>query len=188
MRSRSAAMLSLVPQCHNDLLVPKGTTVSNMFPSFQESLRINIGPLIPRGTTVSQWPHDYTRSCSVTMLCMVQQGPAVSQWHLWFHEDPECHNGLLASMYPHSVTAVPWFSQDPAVSQWRLWSPKDPQCHSGPLALWCHVVHSVTMVLSVPRGPAVSQWPLDSPGPCSVTIITESPRLEKTFESIKPNL
>ena len=120
-------------------------------------------PLVSMGPAVSQWPHHYTRSCSVTMLCMVPQGPAVSQWPLWFYKDP-------------------------AVSQWTPCFHVAPQCHSGPLALWCHVVHSVTLVLSVPPGPAVSQWPLASPGPCSVTIITESPRLEKTFESIKSNL
>ena len=150
MRSHSAAMLSLVPQCHSVLLVPRGTTVPNMFPSFHKSLRSSTGPLDPWGPAVSQWPHHYTRSFSVTMLCMAPQSPAVSQWPLWFH--------------------------------------KDPQCHNGPLALWCHVTHSVTLVLSVPHGPAVSQWPLASPGPFSVTIITESPRLEKNFKSIKSNL
>ena len=83
---------------HSSLLVPRGTMVSNVFPSFHESLRSSTGPLVPWGPAVSQWPHQSTRSCSVTMLCMVPQGPSMSQWPLWCNEDPECHNGLLASM------------------------------------------------------------------------------------------
>ena len=99
-----------------------------------------------------------------------------------------CHNALHGSTRPCSVTVASVVPQGPRVSQWTPCFHVSPQCHSGPLALWCHVVHSVIMVLSIPQGPAVSQWPLAPPGPCSVTIITESPRLEKTFESIKSNL
>ena len=109
MRSHSAAMLSLVPQCHNGLLVPRGSTVSSMFPSFHESLGSGTGPL----------------------------GPWVLQ----------CHNGPIITRGPGSVT----------------------------------------MLCMVPQGPAVSQWPLASLGPCSVTIITDSPKLEKTLETIESN-
>ena len=119
MRSRSAAMLSLVPHCHNGLLVPRGTMVSNMFPSFHESLRSRTGPLVPWGPAVSQWPHHYTRSCSVTMLCMVPQGPAMSQWPLGSVVPcrTQCHSGPLSSTRPCSVTMAPCF-------------PRAMQCHN----------------------------------------------------------
>ena len=131
---------------HNGLLVPRGTTVSNRFPSFHESLRSNTGPLVPWSPAVSQWPHHYMRSCSVTMLCMVPQGPAVSQWPLGSMRPPsatmnslvlQCHNGALVT-------------QDPAVSP-------------GTLGSMGH--HSVTIFPLVPRVLAMEQWPLDSIGP-----------------------
>ena len=71
----------------------------------------------------------------------------------------QCHNGALVT-------------QDPAVSP-------------GTLGSMGH--HSVTIVPSVPKVLAMEQWPLDAPGPFSVTIITESRTLEKSFECIKPN-
>ena len=149
MRSHSSAMLSLVPQCHNGLLVPRSTTVSNMFPSFHESLRSSTGPWIPWSLQCHNGP-------------IIPQGPALSQCSAWFHKALQCHSGLCGSTRTQSVTMYSLLPCSPTVSQWPLGSmvPCRTQCHSGPLsstrpcsvtmapcfprALQCHNHHRIT--------------------------------------------
>ena len=125
-----------------------------------------------------------------------------------FHWVLECYNGLHDFMRPLSVAVSLWFHGS-------SWFPKSlgslgltnwvSQIALGPTRP-CSVTmdpwfHEVSQYSNALLGSTVSQWPLgsvvpchiqchhgplSSPGPCSVTIITESPRLEKIFEISSP--
>ena len=150
-------MLSLVPQCHNGLLVPRGTTVSNMFPSFQESLRSSTGPLVPWALQCHNGP-------------IITRGPALSQCSAWSHKALQCHSCLCGSMRSLSIpmnSLVLQCHNGALVTQ-------DPAVSPGTLGSMGH--HSVTIVPLVPRVLAMEQWPLDSIGPQAITRLSLVPQ------------